>query len=589
MEGWPVLDQAGIILTIGIALWVGVMTLSLARRFKVPPILFFILAGVALGPMGLDWIRPASLGEGLSILVEFGLAVMLFEGALSLPGSGLKPLPVPSRRLLGLAMPLTALLAGLAAWFFAGFGLLPAATFGALIVVTGPTTIGPLLRALPISRRLEVLFRHEAIWGDCLGILLASALLPFWLAGDSAHFYFVPYHILEKAALSTILGLAVGLLLGKVLLPALTHLGDPELPGMVALSCAVLAFAAGQAISPGSGPIASAVAGFTLAAQKSPYVREVRFFKGQIAYLFISMFFVLLAALFEPSAVPGSFLPLVVTSLVIGIFVRPVSMLAGLWKTGLPLNERIYVGLIGPRGIIALATASFLVTQAPGNSMALRVFALTFLVILFSGAFATLFGRPLTRLMRMRVSEHDSGILIIGIHEFSKRLASALSRKVPVKLADSDPLKVLDTKLDDVEVLLANGLDDDLYESAQEDGFRRVLAMTPNDALNTMILEHAEALYGPNRVFQVLYHPDHDLFLRKPHLKRHIAFAEDFTLYGLENPKIPWALKETKSVGKGQIALASGAKGGARIIRAGGADDGPYLVLDYGTGPDSTG
>lgn len=572
-------DYAVITLTIGLALWLGVTTMSLARTLRMPPLLFYVIAGVAVGPMGLGWLSPSSLRGGLPILVEFGLAIILFEGALNLPPKFKGAIPPTSRRLLGVGMPLTAVLSALTAHFVAGLDPLPSVTFGALIVVTGPTTIGPLLRSLAISRRLETLLRNEAIWGDCLGILLASAILPFWIQEAPQSLATLPYKLIERAALAVVLGIAMGYVLGKWVLPLLARLGDSELPGMVALGWAVLAFTVAQTMSPGSGPIASAVAGFTLAVMRSPFVTEIRHFKGQIAYLFIGTLFVLLSSLFDLSKVHGNLVPLLMATAVLGVVVRPLSLAAAFLKTDLPHNERAFAALMGPRGIIALATASYIVTQRPDDAMARLTFTLTFMVILFSGAFASVTGKALAWALRVRISERSTGVVLVGIHDFSKALAAALAPLVPVKMVDSDPLKVQATRIAGVEIVEGNALSEALYEEAAELGFRRVIAMTPNDALNSMILEHAEPIFGRNRVFRVFTHSAGDLLQRRPHLRRQLAFSESFHLHLLSEGAF-WSIKETSLIHPGQWPLASFNREGVRFFRGDSKEEPPYLVLE---------
>jgi len=530
--------------------------------------------------MGLGWLHPSTLGIGLPILVEFGLAIMLFEGALSLPRA--EPMPTTSRRLLGIGMPVTAVLSALTARYVAGFDWLPAIVFGAIIIVTGPTTIGPLLRSLSIGRRLERLFRHEAIWGDCIGILLASVVLPFWVTSQPRSLLEIPLLLIEKASLSILLGIFIGVVLGKWLLPLLAKLGDPELPGLVALACAWLVFSGAHVMSPGSGPIASAVAGFTLAFQKTPYVREIKAFKGQITYLFISLFFVLLAALFDLQAIPSDLWPLLLSALILGVVVRPASFFAAFYKTDLSWNERLYMSLIGPRGIIALATASYIVTQRPDDPRAVNVFALTFMVIFFSGTFATLAARPLARLLKVRVPEDKTGIVMLGINDLSMKIARHLSRRVPIKMVDSDPMKISESQIPGVETLLGSGLNDELYEESAEQGFRRVLAMTPNDALNAMCLEHAEHIFGSNRVFQVRQKAGDELARRVPHFLRRLAFGKDFCAEVLNADPGGWIIRESEGLGEGLWPIASLKRGGVRICRVGSTEGGPYLVLDLG-------
>ena len=568
-----------ITLTLGLALWMGVTAMSLARRLRVPPLLFYLLAGLALGPMGLGWISPQALGDRLSTLVEFGLAIILFEGALSLPSSAGGALPHSSRRLLGIGIPMTAVLSALTAHFVAGLDPLASAAFGALISVTGPTTIGPLLRSLAISRRLEVLLRNEAIWGDCLGILMASLVLPFWIQRGPKALASLPYHLFEMVGLAAVMGVVAGVLLARWVLPALAKLGEPELPGMAALAWAILAFTAAQTLSPGSGPIASAVAGFTLVTMKGPFAAEIRLFKGQVAYLFISMLFVLLSGLFHLSAIQGNLTRLLLTALILGFIVRPASLFLAFWGTELPMAERLFTALIGPRGIVALATASFVLTQRGDDPMAREAFALTFLVIALSAGFATLMGRPLAWLLRIRVAESRTGIVIVGINPFSTALATALSGRVPVRLLDSDPAKVQATAIPGVEVVQGNALDESLYEDAAELGYRRVLAATPNDALNGMVLEHAEPVFGRNRLFRIASSPSAALVRLRPHLAKTLAFSEEFHT-GLLPEGGRWRIREAAGTAPGLWPLASLKGDGVRLIRGGGSEPPPYLVLE---------
>lgn len=571
-------DPSNVFLTLGLALWVGIMALSLARWLKVPPLLFFIIAGVGLGPLGTGWLQPSSLGDGLSILVELGLAIMLFEAALGLPRS--EPLPHTSRRLLGVGLPLTAIFSAITAHSVLGLGVLPSTAFGALIVVTGPTTIGPLLRSVPLGQELEKLLKNEAVWGDCLGIMLAGAILPLWINGKLQSLVRVPLVLLEATALSITIGGIIGLVLGKWLLPALARLGDKELPGMVALSFAIITFSVGELVMPGSGPIASAVTGFVLAYRKTPYLREIKTFKGQIAYVFISMLFVLLSGLFDPSQLDGTFLPIVLTALILGVVVRPASLGIAFLKTRLTAGERIFASFIGPRGIIALATASFMVTRKPEDPDARVIFAATFITILFSSTFATIMARPLAKLLKVRLPEYKTGIIIVGINKLSLALAEKFSGRVPVMLVDSDPEKVDSVNLIGVERRMADALMDNLYEQAAETGYMRILAMTPNNALNTMIVRHAEHIFGPNRVFQVIPAAVKDVSSDGHGLKKTIAFHEDFHMDLLDAPDVRWKLVETDEPGEGQWPIARLKHGGVRICRAGCSEGGPLMVLD---------
>lgn len=169
--------ENGSLETLILAVVLGTTSYTVARRLKVPAILFYLVLGMLFGPAGLHLVEPGSLGEMLPTLVEIAVAIILFEGGLSLPSSGFRSAPVAIRRILLISLPLTGLGAGVLAHYLLGLSWHVSAIFGALMVVTGPTVIGPLLRNLNLSPRLEILLRYEGIWGDCIGVLAAAVAL----------------------------------------------------------------------------------------------------------------------------------------------------------------------------------------------------------------------------------------------------------------------------------------------------------------------------------------------------------------------------------------------------------------------------
>lgn len=570
--------------TISLAVMLGVGSSLLARWLKVPAVLFYLVCGFAAGPVGLHLLEPVALGHGLLVLVETGVAIILFEGGLSLSAHGFRAESAAIHRILFVTLPLTGLGAALLAhlllpipWRFAIF-------FGALIVVTGPTVIGSLLKSTSLNRRMEVILHWESIWGDVLGVLLSALALemirmsgPYATGSLASHFVL---RIVSGAAIGTV----SGFLLARVVIPWVVRLRDPLLPGVVAVAGALGTFFLSNTLLSSSGPLAVAVAGFSLSYLRAETLHEIRQFKEQLSSLFISMLFVLLCANIDPIPLAPLWPRMLLVALLLGALVRPLAVLVAFGGTTLSVAERLFIGLIGPRGIIAMATVSYasLVLTGGGYGMELLL-NLTFAIIFFSGTAATLFGTPLARILRVLVPRAGSGILIAGANLFSNRLAEFASRYVPVLVLDRNtPACLLSGRLRAEEVCL-DLLDSDVYEKAAEEGFQRLLANTGNDALNELIARQAAIHLEPDAIFRVPAGSADEQIIRHSSFPAHIAFAEHLhapeAINGLANDTASLELMRPEQIGPGMVPLleVAEAERGIRIVKAGEAVKGKAL------------
>ena len=515
--------------TVIIALVLGVGSYILARWAKMPAVLFYLICGVAAGPIGLHLMEPGALGHGLLVLVEIGVAIILFEGGLSLSSHGFRTESAAIHRILFITLPLTGIGAGYLAhalldvpWRFAIF-------FGALIVVTGPTVIGSLLKSITLTRRLEVILNWESIWGDVIGVLLSALALEMITlpAGADAAGSLVQ-HFMLRLVDGVVLGAVSGLLLAKVIIPWVVKLRDPLLPGLVAVAGALGTFFLSNTLLESSGPLAVAVAGFFLSYLRAETLHEIRHFKEQLSSLFISMLFVLLAAYINPVPLAPFWPQMLLVALLLGAVVRPLSVLLALGGTAVSWSERFFIGFIGPRGIIAMATVSYASLVLGGNEPSMDLLLnLTFAIIFFSGTVATLFCRPLAKLLGVRVPPSGSGILIAGVNLFSNKLAEFAARYVPVLVMDRNTPACLLSGHYQGERVCLDLLDSDVYEKAAEEGFQRLLANTGNDALNELITRQAGVHMDPNWIFRVPCGSADEQIIRQASFPSHIAFGDN--------------------------------------------------------------
>jgi NhaP-type Na+/H+ or K+/H+ antiporter len=493
--------QHEVIQTIAISAFLGTAGVLIGRWLKVPALLFFMVFGVLAGPTFLGLIETGALGNVLMPFIEVAVSIIIFEAGLALPISGFRKAPVAIRRMNTVALPLTGILAMLTGHFVAGLPWSSAALFGALIVVTGPTVIGPLLRSVALSPKVDNLLRWESVWADCFGVLLAGVVLEGVLHPSETGFA-LPGLFVLRLGVGIFVGVATGYGLARVLIPWTVRLGDPGLPGIVALTGAVGTFYISNLFAESSGVVASAVAGMMLARHPLKQLESIKRFKDQITSLIVAFLFVFLSAQLDLMNREAPWLSLVGASLILIFIIRPLVSWIALAGTTLKMNEKIYIGLIGPRGIIAAAVASYygIVLSSPLHKTG-DMLLLTFVTIFISAGFVSMFGRRLADWTRVALVEYRTGIIIIGYGPFSSALAKLLKHYVDVILVDSDPFKCSRARMENIESVCESGMADDLYEDLMERGFRRALILTPNMALNNLMAVKAKEHLGLNRVF----------------------------------------------------------------------------------------
>ncbi len=486
--------------SIAISTILGMVGLLLGRCFRVPSLLFLMILGIFAGPTFLNWIQPDALEGIMMPFIEIAVAIIIFEAGLALPISGLKTDSLAINRMLFLVLPFTGITAMLVAKYVVGLPWVSAALFGPIIVVTGPTVIGPLLRNVALNKRVDKLFRWESVWADCIGVILAGVVLEGVFAPSEVGI--LPLIFINRLAAGVIIGIVAGFLLGRFVIPWINKMGDPGLPQMVVLASAIGVFFLSNILADSSGVVAAAVAGLVLARHPLSDLESIKHFKEQITRLIVAFLFVLLSAQINLRTVDASWITLIAAAVVIIFVIRPAAVLLALFKTPLTFAERLYVGLMGPRGIIAAAMASYYSFVLAGPSTeSTDILLLTFIVIFISGGFASIFGKPLARLLKVSLPEQRTGIIIIGYSEFARQLALQLIKYVPVVVVDSNPDKCKRARRECSWSVCDNGLQGDVYEDLMQKGFRRVLVLTPNAPLNRLIATKAQAHVGADKVY----------------------------------------------------------------------------------------
>lgn len=579
--------------TIVVALVLGILCYIAARRINMPAILFYLLAGVLAGPSFLGAIDTHELGDGLLTLVEIAVAVILFEGGMSLKSREFQSAPSAIPRVLGLTIPLTAASACLLGHYAMGLGWDISLVFGTLIVVTGPTVIGPLLKSIRLTPRLEILLSWESTWGDVLGVLLSALALEFLFVAKEAGVGTMGLQMAFITADGLVVGLAGGLLLGRFVLPWASELGDQGLPGIIVFASALGLFYTANLVAGSAGPLAVAVAGFTLARYRGKHLLHIRHFKDQISIILISTLFVLLSAHVDLFRFGDAIWSMLLVAVALGAVVRPLAVWLSLVKSELSARERLYIGLIGPRGIVALAAASYATLLVPGKETELGLMLNTvFIIIFISGAFTTLAGGPLAAWLRLTIPSSKSGILIVGANPFSLKLVEFAKRFVQVAFLDTSRHSCQLVMEEGHEPMCPDVLDDEVYENAREEGYDRLMALTHDDILNQLICEKAALHLGRQNVFMAQGSRDEELMI-EPISDYNVAFSRSFhmaeALREMNHERVRFEILDREQLGENIYPLLELSKaGGLNVVRAGDGVAGRSLCARF-LEPDSPG
>ena len=405
------LDNPLIGLTAIIVLGVGAQWL--AWRLKLPAIIALLVVGVLAGPVS-GFLRPDELfGEVLFPIISLAVALILFEGGLSLRLRDLKEIGAVMRNLMTLGVLFTWLLSALAAHYLADLQWGLSALLGALLVVTGPTVIIPLLKHVRPRGAAGLIAKWEGIVNDPIGAILAVLVFEALLVGGEGG---ILAHGLRGLLAAAVAGLLCGLAGALVVYMVLKHRWAPDyLQNPVALMAVLAAFAASNTMSHESGLLAVTVMGIALANQKRVAVQHIVEFKENLRVLLISSLFILLASRLQV----GDLVQLDLGSLLfVGaliVFVRPISVWLSTIGMGLTWRERTFLAWMAPRGIVAAAVSAVFAIDlvAAGYADAARLAPLTFLVIVATVAVYGLTAAPLARALGLAESA-PQGVVVLG-------------------------------------------------------------------------------------------------------------------------------------------------------------------------------
>ncbi|MFG0529435.1 cation:proton antiporter [Pseudomonas sp. yb_2] len=473
----------------------------LAWRLKLPAILFLLLAGILAGP-ALGWLDPEALfGPLLMPLVSLSVALILFEGSLTLHLSQWREIGSVVHRLVTVGALVTWLVIALATHWLLGFDWPLAILFGTLTLVTGPTVIVPMLRVVRPKSAIANILRWEGIMIDPIGALLAVVVYSFIIA--SAEGNGLSQSLITFAGVifcGTALGAAGGWVLGQIMreqwLPEYLH-------NLASLAAVLGIFIAANQIVHESGLLAVTVMGMWLANMRGVDVRQILHFKENLSVLLISGLFILLAARLDLHALLGLGPAVLALLLVIQLLARPLNVWLATLGSTLNWRERALLAWIAPRGIVAAAVSAIFAIRLhqAGHQDALLLVPLTFAVIIGTVVLQSATARPLARLLKV-AEPAPSGFLVVGANEPARAIAKALQHLgCRVLLTDSSWENIRAARMDGLTTYFGNPASQHADAHLDLVGLGHLLGLSPAGEINALACARFRHDFGHSRLF----------------------------------------------------------------------------------------
>lgn len=499
----------------------GVLAQWIAWRIKVPAILPLILIGLFVGPLSFLWtgtdpsikyIEPIfNNGSGLwpsenfFYFVTLAIGIILFEGGLTLNRNEIKGIGGTIINLITVGSLVTFVGGALAAHFIMDLNWSISFLFSALIIVTGPTVIAPILRNVALKSDVSNVLKWEGILIDPIGALAAVLVFEFIHSGAGTEF---GQHAIIAFVRVLVIGFGLGFLFALFFRWLLQMKFVPHyLLNVFTLAIVLFVFVLSDILSHESGLLSVVVMGMVLGNMNLPEFKEILHFKETLSVLLISILFILLSA-----NINYEDLMLLldwrcgVLFLVVILILRPIGVfLSTRTAENLGNNEKAYISWVGPRGIVAAGIASLFGIRLSGEiSGAEYITPLVFMIVLGTVLLNATTARWMARMLNVVKSASD-GILIIGAGLPSRLIGKfIMDQGRHVILLDRSDTNIKAAKDLGMDAIAADIYSEDLSEKFDLLDVGYLMAMTPSTDVNNFAIQRLKDDFGENEALRVL-------------------------------------------------------------------------------------
>jgi len=507
------LELAGLII-------LGILAQWFAWKFKIPAILPLILIGLLVGPIaaeflsedGTKWIQPIYKNgkglfpdESLFYFVSLAISIILFEGGLTLKLSEIKNIGPVITKLITIGSLVTFFAAATAVYFIFNLSWEISFLFSALIIVTGPTVITPILRNVPLKKDVSAVLKWEGILIDPIGALVAVLVFEFISVGSGGEFTKTAFIEFGKIVL---FGSSFGFTFAHALNFSINRKWIPHyLLNVFALASVLGVFVLSDNFAHESGLLAVVVMGMVLGNSNSTYLKELLYFKESLSILLISILFILLSANIniEEMLLIYNWQTVILFTVVVFV-IRPLGVFLSTRKSSLKFNEKLFISWVGPRGIVAAGIASLfgLKLAKEGVEGAEYITPLVFMIVLGTVLLNATTARFFARIVGVFLKKSE-GILIIGASEVSRLIGLYLEKNNRhVVLIDSNHVNIAKAKESGLEALTTDIYSNTLTDNIELNDIGYLMALTGSSDINKYAINKFRTQFGENGALRLV-------------------------------------------------------------------------------------
>lgn len=483
----------------------GILALGIAAQWlgwylKQPSILFLLIIGIVIGPV-LGFFNPDQvLGDLLFPFISLGVAVILFEGSLTLEFHEVKSHGRVVQMLVSVGVLITIVIVSITAYLLFDMDPKIAILFGALVCVTGPTVIVPILRSVRPNKNISNILRWEGIIIDPIGAIAVVLVYEYIISGGSGdHALLIFGKILLVSFLIGFIGAYILAFLFR------KHLIPEYLRNVFALAYVLLLFSISNHIEHESGLLTVTILGVALANWPKFEKDDLLDFKESLSLLLISVLFIVLAARLDLSSLQTIIVPSLILLAVVMFIARPISVWASSLGSKLKFNEKLMLCWIGPRGIVAAAISSLFAIKLAEFDLAGTEYLvpLVFVIIIGTVLIQSLGAKPIGNLLKVREAS-DNGVLIIGSNPVALKVAKSLKDSgFDVIMAHNNYTNVSRARMEGIKTYFGNPVSDHADRHLDLVGFGHLFAMSMDRELNTLCEINYRHAFGKKDIYRL--------------------------------------------------------------------------------------
>lgn len=492
-----------IALFLSLIVLLGIACQWLAWRVQLPAILFLLIAGLLIGP-GFGLLDPDEVfGELLMPIVSLSVAVILFEGSLTLNLKEIRGVSQVVQRMISIGALVTWIVVCVATKLIFDFSWQVSALFGAIVIVTGPTVIVPMLRTVRPIRKLDNILRWEGIAIDPIGALAAVMTYEFiLLSAEKEAFSHILFLFVQTILTGLLIGVVAGYLLGYLLsrnlLPEFLH-------NIATLSLVLVTFSLSNLLAHESGLLAVTVMGMWLVNRVKLDIHPILNFKEHLSLLLISMLFIVLAARLDLNQLASILVPACMLLVVLQFIARPLKILICTFDQDFTWKERGLLAWIAPRGIVAAAISAIFANKLVevGYEDAALLVPLTFSVIIGTVVLQSSTSKFIAQWLGV-AEPKANGFLVVGANAFSRLLTKELIDKgYRCVLADSNWDNIRQARMIGLETFYGNPVSEHADTHLDLSGIGSLLCLSHQHYVNVIAGIHYSADFGSSKIYRL--------------------------------------------------------------------------------------